>query len=113
MSRLTPICLPSSQLKETVDRIDSRAGRGDFLAAIYRRPVEQALADAFHYHYGRLGDSARFSLERFDVDLPAEKPDEEVLFEHMDLMRSDHSRFWWVVVWLGGCFCFLYGFLVC
>ena len=49
---------------------------------------------AFHSHYSTLSDSDRFSMERFDVDLPASKPDDEVLFSHMDLMRSDHSRFW-------------------
>ncbi|XP_043193378.1 uncharacterized protein LOC122365861 [Amphibalanus amphitrite] len=84
------------QLRGTVDRIDRRGGRGDFLAAIYRRPVEEQLVDAFSAHYSTLRDSYKFSMERFDVDLPAKKPSDEVLFKHMDLMRSDHSRFWYV-----------------
>ena len=88
-------CVTHLQLKETVDRIDKRDGRGDFLAAIYRRSVEQPLVDAFRHHYGTLSDSKRFTMEPFDVDLPAKKPeDAEILFKHMDLMRSDHSRFW-------------------
>ncbi|XP_037078182.1 uncharacterized protein LOC119099179 isoform X2 [Pollicipes pollicipes] len=85
-----------TQMLDTIQRLDENDARGDFLAAIYRRHVDKHLADAYIYHYQRLGQLDRFRVERFDVDLPAERPSDDVLFNHMDVMRSDHSRFWYV-----------------
>jgi len=82
------------QMPETMERLDQNSGRGDHLALMYRRHVDRHLAEAFQYHYRRLGD-ARFRAESYDVDLPAERPSDEVLYSHLEMLRSDHSRFWY------------------
>ncbi|ODN05151.1 Aminopeptidase YwaD [Orchesella cincta] len=86
----------SLALPEVYDQIADNQHRGDFLSMIYRRDVDKKMAARFQYHWDKSTVEPRFRLTPFPLRLTAELPPMEVLADHLNFLRSDHSRFWYM-----------------
>lgn len=83
-------------LPDVYDKIADSRHRGDFLSMIYRRDVDQKMAGRFQYHWEKSTADSRFRLTSFPLGLTSELPPMEVLADHLNFLRSDHSRFWYM-----------------
>ena len=81
------------------DRLMKDNFKGDFQTVVYRRFVDRHLADLFAHEWAVLNDEPetdKFDIEHFDLNLPATMPDTRTLTFHINFLRSDHARFWYM-----------------
>jgi hypothetical protein len=83
-------------LPEVYDQVADNGYKGDFLSLIYRKGVDNSLADRFSLHWAKSSHPAPFRLLPFPLNLGKELPDMETLADHINFLRSDHSRFWYM-----------------
>jgi len=83
-------------LPDVYDTVADSQFRGDFLSMIYRRDVDRRLADKFKYHWTKSSHEKRFKLTDFPLILGSQMPPLDVLADHLNFLRSDHSRFWYM-----------------
>ncbi|XP_021968029.1 uncharacterized protein LOC110863097 isoform X2 [Folsomia candida] len=84
-------------LPDVYDVVADAGYRGDFLSMIYRKSVDGGLAERFVKHWDQrnsLGPS--FRLQPFPLALGKELPEMQTLADHLNFLRSDHSRFWYM-----------------
>lgn len=79
-------------LPEVYDTVADNLYKGDFLSMIYRKGVDSILADKFMKHW----DADKYKLLRFPLGLGKELPSMDLLADHINFLRSDHSRFWYM-----------------
>lgn len=83
-------------LPEIYDKVADNHHRGDFLSMIYRRNIDNKMAAKFQYHWDKSSMDSRYKLIGFPLGLSADLPPMEVLSDHLNFLRSDHSRFWYM-----------------
>lgn len=85
-------------LPDVYDIVADNGYRGDFLSMIYRKNVDNRMAERFSHHWAKKSSNIgpNFKLQPFPLDLGKELPDVESLADHLNFLRSDHSRFWYM-----------------
>lgn len=86
----------SLALPEVYDIVADNRHRGDFLSMIYRKDVDKKMASKFQHHWDKSTIDPKYRLTAFPLGLPAELPPMEMLADHLNFLRSDHSRFWYM-----------------
>lgn len=62
---------------------------------IYRRDID-TLAEKFNYHWKKSSQDSKFKLKSFPLTLSSDLPPLDVLADHLNFLRSDHARFWYM-----------------
>ncbi len=100
-----------AHLPHEVAEAEADGARGDFLAML-SRPFEDQLARRVRFHWDRLQNedngerrpkstlatnkSPEYKLREFRLrDLRTQQPDEDILVNFSNFLRSDHVRFWY------------------
>lgn len=83
-------------LPSVYDQVADNGYKGDFLSMIYREQVDHRLADKFALHWSKSKHPPKFKLTPFPLGLGKELPEMETLADHLNFLRSDHSRFWYM-----------------
>ncbi|CAG7784783.1 unnamed protein product [Allacma fusca] len=81
---------------DVYDEVANEKYKGDFLSMIYRRDVDNRLAEKFHFHWGKSNHDQKFKLKPIPLMLTADLPELEILADHLNFLRSDHARFWYM-----------------
>merc|ERR1712117_870441 len=81
---------------EAFASILSHSRKGNFLAAFGRNlDNDQLLSNSFHQNWKKNLHNETFRFENFQMKyMDQELSNLSVLAEHMNLLRSDHSKFW-------------------
>merc|ERR1719150_2386606 len=83
-------------MPDLVNSLQKRNGRGDFLA-VFNRDVssDETLRAVFQEMWDKNdGPGKGFGLENFKMAGLSKEPNLTQLADHVNLLRSDHSRFW-------------------
>ncbi|KAK2708538.1 hypothetical protein QYM36_014220 [Artemia franciscana] len=87
------------QIPGRLEELEQDNMTGNFLAALYRKGVDSTLATTLSKHYKiqnkpELKPDSPYHIKEFEMDLSADMPPVDELAKWIDLLRSDHSRFW-------------------
>lgn len=83
-------------LPEVYEQIADNHHRGNFLSMIYRKEVDNRIASRFQYFWENSTADSIYQLTKFPLRLSAKLPPMEVLADHLNFLRSDHTRFWYM-----------------
>ena len=83
-------------LPDVYDEVANENYRGDFLSMIYRSEVDHRMAEKFNKHWSKSIHDPKFRIKKFPLVLKADLPELEDLADHLNFLRSDHARFWYM-----------------
>jgi hypothetical protein len=87
-------------LPRVYDSVADAGFKGDFLSMIYRSEADRRMTDKFRHHWNKLNgvdsnNNNKFKLTDFPLSLGSDLPPLALLADHLNFLRSDHSRFWY------------------